>query len=62
LNKETGGGKKRGSGRAKKVNRAPSRKGGRLGGRDSSAAPRRSALAPGEKSGGDRRATRVPLM
>jgi len=42
VNKETGGGKKRGSGRGKKVNRAPSRKGGRLGGR---AAASRSAAA-----------------
>ena len=42
VNKETGGGKKRGSGRGKKVNRAPSRKGGRLGGR---AAARRPAAA-----------------
>ena len=33
VNKETGGGKKSGSGRGKKVNHAPSRKGGRLGGR-----------------------------
>ena len=33
VNKETGGGKKRGSGRGEKVSRAPSRKGGRLGGR-----------------------------
>jgi plasmid stabilization system protein ParE len=42
VNKETGGGKKRGSGRGKKVNRAPSRKGGRLGGR---AAAHRPAAA-----------------
>jgi hypothetical protein len=42
VNKETGGGRKRGSGRGKKVNRAPSRKGGRLGGR---AAARRPAAA-----------------
>ena len=32
VNKETGGGKKRGSGRGKKTNKAPSRKGGRKGG------------------------------
>jgi hypothetical protein len=33
VNKETGGGKKSGSGRGKRVNKAPSRKGGRIGGR-----------------------------
>ena len=31
VNKETGGGKKTGSGRGKKVSKAPSRKGGRKG-------------------------------
>jgi len=33
VNKMTGGGKKSGSGRGKRVNKAPARKGGRLGGR-----------------------------
>jgi plasmid stabilization system protein ParE len=42
VNKETGGGKKSGSGRGKKVSHASSRKGGRLGGR---AAAHRSAAA-----------------
>ena len=42
VNKETGGGKKSGSGRGKKVNRAPSRKGGKKGGQ---AAARRSKAA-----------------
>jgi hypothetical protein len=42
VNKETGGGKKSGSGRGKKVNHASSRKGGRLGGR---AAAKRPAAA-----------------
>lgn len=32
VNKMTGGGKKSGSGRGKKINLAPARKGGRLGG------------------------------
>ena len=32
VNKMTGGGKKSGSGRGKKVNKAPARKGGRIGG------------------------------
>lgn len=40
VNKETGGGKKSGSGRGKKVNRAPSRKGGKKGGQ---AAARKAA-------------------
>jgi uncharacterized protein YecE (DUF72 family) len=42
VNKETGGGKKSGSGRGKSENRSASRKGGRLGGR---AAARRPAAA-----------------
>lgn len=42
VNKETGGGKKSGSGRGHKVSHASSRKGGRLGGR---ASARRSAAA-----------------
>lgn len=33
VNKMTGGGKKSGSGRGKKMNLSPARKGGRLGGR-----------------------------
>jgi hypothetical protein len=42
VNAETGGGKKSGSGRGKKVNKAPSKKGGKLGG---AAAARRPAAA-----------------
>ncbi|MGE0852811.1 MAG: plasmid stabilization protein [Hyphomicrobiaceae bacterium] len=42
VNKETGGGKKSGSGRGKAENRSASRKGGRLGGR---AAASRSTAA-----------------
>jgi hypothetical protein len=33
VNKMTGGGKKSGSGRGKKINKSPARKGGRKGGR-----------------------------
>ncbi len=33
VNKMSGGGKKNGSGRGKKTNKAPARKGGRIGGR-----------------------------
>jgi plasmid stabilization system protein ParE len=39
VNKETGGGKKGGSGRGKAVNKEPSRKGGRKGGAASAARP-----------------------
>ena len=42
VNKMTGGGKKSGSGRGKKVNKAPARKGGRKGG---AASANRSAAA-----------------
>ena len=47
VNKETGGGKKSGSGRGKAVDTSPSRKGGKLGGRASAArsAQERSASA-----------------
>jgi hypothetical protein len=39
VNKETGGGKRSGSGRGKKENRIASRKGGRLGGRAAASRP-----------------------
>lgn len=47
VNKETGGGKKSGSGRGKATNTAPSRKGGNLGGKASASrsAEERSASA-----------------
>ena len=47
VNKETGGGKKSGSGRGKKTSKSSSRKGGRLGGRASASRPKsaRSASA-----------------
>ena len=41
VNKSSGGGKKRGSGRGKKVNKAPARKGGRKGGRKAGASRRK---------------------
>ena len=43
VNKETGGGKKSGSGRGKAENHEPSRKGGRKGGSSQSAAQRPAA-------------------
>jgi hypothetical protein len=39
VNKETGGGKKSGSGRGKPMNTAPSRKGGKLGGKAAASRP-----------------------
>jgi len=47
VNKETGGGKRSGSGVGKPMNTAPSRKGGRLGGKAAASRPagRRSASA-----------------
>ena len=53
VNKETGGGKKSGSGRGRPVDKAPSRKGGRLGG---AAAAKRSA---GARSASARKAART---
>ena len=49
VNKETGGGKKSGSGRGKPENHAPSRKGGKLGGKAAASRPAaaRSASAKG---------------
>ena len=53
VNKESGGGKRSGSGRGRKVNRAPAKKGGRLGG---AASARRSAAA---RSASARKAART---
>src|SRR6185436_3830750 len=53
VNKMTGGGKKSGSGRGKKVNKAPARKGGRKGG---AASANRSAAA---RSASARKAART---
>ena len=60
VNKETHGGKMSGSGRGKKVNRAPSRKGGRLGGRAAAARPAAARSRSAKKAVGTRkrRATR----
>jgi len=63
VNKETGGGKKRGSGRGKPENHAPARKGGRLGGAASAARPAAKRSASAKKAAatrarGGRRGTR----
>jgi plasmid stabilization system protein ParE len=47
VNKESGGGKKSGSGRGKKENHAPSRKGGRKGGSSQSHEKRSAAAKKG---------------
>ncbi|MDC0672168.1 plasmid stabilization protein [Nannocystis sp. ncelm1] len=47
VNKETGGGKKSGSGRGKTVNRSSSRKGGRIGGTSRTAKSRSEAAKKG---------------
>lgn len=47
VNKETGGGKKSGSGRGKKENRASSRKGGKRGGSSQSSSARSEAAKKG---------------
>jgi hypothetical protein len=58
VNKETGGGKKRGSGRGKPVNRAPSKKGGKLGGRASARRPAAARSASAKKAAATRKRRR----
>ncbi|MBN9509215.1 MAG: plasmid stabilization protein [Alphaproteobacteria bacterium] len=55
VNKEAGGGKKSGSGRGHAVNRAPSRKGGRLGGKASAARPTAARSAAAKKAAATRK-------
>src|ERR1051325_11614459 len=55
VNSETGGGKKSGSGRGKKVNTAPSRKGGRLGGRAAAARPKAERSRSAKKAAATRK-------
>ena len=50
VNKTTGGGKKRGSGRGKAENKAPAHKGGKSGGRASAARPKSSRSASARKA------------
>jgi len=50
VNKTSGGGKKRGSGRGKAENQAPAHKGGKLGGRASAARPKSSRSASARKA------------
>jgi hypothetical protein len=55
VNKESGGGKKSGSGRAKPENKSASRKGGRLGGRAAAGRPASARSASGRKAAATRK-------
>lgn len=50
VNKSTGGGKKSGSGRGKKVNKGPSKKGGKKGGAASARRPKAARSASAKKA------------
>ncbi len=50
VNKETGGGKKSGSGRGQPEDHSPSRKGGKLGGQASAARPKAARSASAKKA------------
>ena len=50
VNKMTGGGKKSGSGRGKKVNKGPAKKGGKKGGAASAARPKKARSASEKKA------------
>jgi plasmid stabilization system protein ParE len=55
VNKETGGGKKSGSGRGKPENRSSSRRGGKLGGKASSSRPASARSASAKKAAATRK-------
>jgi plasmid stabilization system protein ParE len=55
VNKETGGGKKSGSGRGKQENRAPSRKGGKLGSAAAASRPASARSASAKKAAATRK-------
>jgi plasmid stabilization system protein ParE len=55
VNKETGGGKKSGSGRGKKVSHASSRKGGRIGGRAAASRPKAERSRSAKKAAATRK-------
>lgn len=56
VNKTTGGGKKSGSGVGKRVNKAPARKGGRIGGAASASRPAAARRASARKAAQTRKA------
>lgn len=55
VNKETGGGKKSGSGRGKTTNNEPSRKGGRLGGKAAASRPAAARSEAAKKAAATRK-------
>jgi plasmid stabilization system protein ParE len=55
VNKETGGGKKTGSGRGQSKNTKPSRKGGKLGGKAAASRPAASRSASAKKAAATRK-------
>ena len=55
VNAETGGGKKSGSGRGKTMNKAPAKKGGRLGGAAAAARPKAARSASAKKAAATRK-------
>jgi len=55
VNRETGGGKKSGSGRGKPENHAPSRKGGKIGGKAAASRPSAARSASAKKAAATRR-------
>jgi hypothetical protein len=59
VNKETGGGKKSGSGRGKRVSHASSRKGGKLGGRAAAQRPKSQRSAAARKAARTRQRKRA---
>jgi hypothetical protein len=59
VNAETGGGKKSGSGRGKKENHAPARKGGRLGGKAAAKRPAAARSRSAKKAAQTRKARKT---
>ena len=55
VNKESGGGKKSGSGRGKPENRSASRRGGKLGGKASASRPKAARSAAAKKAAATRK-------
>jgi hypothetical protein len=55
VNRMTGGGKEGGSGRGKKMNKAPARKGGRLGGKAAAQRPAAARSASARKAAATRK-------
>ena len=60
VNKESGGGKRSGSGRGKTENRSASRKGGRLGGQAAASRPKSARSASAKKAAATRKRRATP--